>query len=158
MAIRPLVPWLSFIVALRSQFPEWAHTPYELWGERAIRGVGADCGGLVHAVFKDAGYDYPWKGPSLEYNKKYNFPASVEKGGVNEKNFRKLNNTERPILGDIVVWDGKHMAIYAGKENKNDIIFTSTNHGNKEAKTMRLDWMDNSIDPPTPVTYFRWRF
>jgi cell wall-associated NlpC family hydrolase len=112
-----------------------------------------DCGGLCHGVYKGAGRDYVGKEPALDPS--WNFDLSVQKGGANEKSFRKLKEGESLLFGDIVLWNGKHMAIYAGQENGKDMIFTTTTKAG--AKPMQLEYMSKDINS-APTGYYRWLY
>jgi RHS repeat-associated protein len=145
--------WLSLKIALAAAIKQWTGTPYMLTAGDIQIHVKADCGGLVFGVYRDAGYLYIFKGPSLAYNGKYNFPRSVEEGGVNEHNFKKLGKNEGLIYGDIIVWDGKHMGIYVGKEGNHDMVFSACpNYG---AVTFPVE---STIKDSPPTGYYRWRF
>jgi RHS repeat-associated protein len=150
-----ILPWMSYKLALLFQFPLWTGTPWAETGEKVTKGLNgrADCGGLTHAVLKDAGYDYPWKGPNLKY-RETNFALAVQKGGELGTIFRELRTNEKNLFGDIVLWNGKHIAIYAGQVNGQDMIFTTSSAG---AKLMEMRWMNDSLGS-APTGYYRWLF
>jgi hypothetical protein len=61
---------------------------------------------------------------------------------------------ESPIVGDIILWDGKHMGIYVGKEGGRDMVFSATE--SRGAWTCSVESMNVKLGGPTG--YYRWRF
>lgn len=82
----------------------WAGTPYALTGANSIKGKKGDCSGSSNQIYVEAGFPYP-------YQTSKTIVAYIEAS----HRFRKVGGTpeDPPQSGDLIVWPGGHIAIYA---------------------------------------------
>ena len=70
------------------------------------RDGGGDCSGTVNKIYGESGHPYP-------YTRSDDFPGAAERGKIP---FREVDQKDRQS-GDVVVYDGRGQAIYAGNGN-----------------------------------------
>jgi RHS repeat-associated protein len=122
---------------------KWENTKYaraetKHAGPNPKFGVAGDCSGITNAVYKEAGFHYP-------YHTANRFAETLGAG-----HFVKV---EDPQPGDVVSWYGKnhHLAIYAGD---GQMWTTFTNHNNREFGLGRVNTYFK--DQSKPDYYFRY--
>jgi RHS repeat-associated protein len=78
----------------------WRNTPYKYVGAKSSR-HGADCSGSTARIFEDIGIEFVY------------FSTRDTNSSKFKKYYRRLAPNEAPRAGDVVIWPGQHMVIYA---------------------------------------------
>jgi hypothetical protein len=86
----------------------WENTPYVLAGANSEKGIKGDCSGSSNKIYVEAGFPYPYQtsGSIVAYIKVSN-------------RFKLIKGDESgpPQNGDLIVWPGGHIAIFAKFES-----------------------------------------
>lgn len=92
----------------------WDATPYALAGQNSVKGQKGDCSGSSNKIYVEAGFPYP-------YQTSKTIVPYIEAS----HRFRKIAGTpeDPPQPGDLIIWPGGHIAIYAifAEDDKNSL-------------------------------------
>lgn len=82
----------------------WETTPYALVGINSTKGKRGDCSGSSHHIYTEAGFPYP-----------YQTSKTITEYIGKSHRFRAIAGTATDPAqdGDLIVWPGGHIAIYA---------------------------------------------